>query len=148
MFFSPMERIQKMKPSHNTMIHFYQHLGKLFYGVASIDNTVRKEEITKLKGIIKKEWLPLEDSLNEFGDDAAYQIEIVFDWLVENDWNIGEVISDFETFRKEHPHLFTPKVNSLILKTSKAIANSFLGENKSEHVLIHKINQILTQINN
>ena len=134
-----------MKPSHQTMIHFYQHLGKLFYGVASVDKTVRKEEIAQLNETIKKEWLPLENSLSEFGDDAAYQIEIVFDWLVENDWNIGKTIPDFEDFKKEHPHLFTPQVNDLILKTAKAITHSFSGKNKSESILIDQLKGVLYQ---
>lgn len=126
------------------MIHFYQQLGKVFYGVASADKTVRKEEIAKLKEIVKKEWVPIENTFNEFGDDSAYQIEIVFDWLVENDWNIGKVIPNFKIYRKEHPSLFTPQVNSLILKTAKAIADSFSGENKSESVLITELSDILS----
>jgi hypothetical protein len=134
-----------MKPSHQTMIHFYQHLGKLFYSFASVDKTVRKEEIAQLNEIVKKEWLPLENSFSEFGDDAAYQIEIVFDWLVENDWKIGETIPDFEGFKKEHPSLFTPQVNDLILKTAKAITNSFSGKNKSESVFIDKLRDVLYQ---
>ena len=134
-----------MKPSPNTMIHFYQHLGKLFYSVASVDGAVHEEEITKLKEIVKKEWVPIENTFNEFGDDTAYQIEIVFDWLVENNWSIGKIIPDFEIFKKEHPHLFTPQVNDLILKTAKAITNSFSGKNKSESVLINKLREILYQ---
>ena len=134
-----------MKASHQTMIHFYQNLGKLFFSVASVDKTVRKEEITQLKEIVKKEWLPLENSFSEYGDDSAYQIEIIFDWLVENDWTIGKTIPDFEGFKKEHPSLFTPQVNDLILKTAKAITNSFSGKNKSESVLIDKLRGVLYQ---
>ena len=134
-----------MKPSRQTMIHFYQQLGKLFFSFASVDKTVREEEIAQLKKIVKKEWLPLENSLNEFGDDAGYQIEIVFDWLVENDWNIGKIIPDFEIFKKEHPHLFTSQVNDLILKTAKAITNSFSGKSKSESVLINQLRGVLYQ---
>ena len=134
-----------MKPSSQTMIHFYQQLGKLFYSAASVDNTVHEDEMVQLKEIVKKEWLPLENSLSEFGDDAAYQIEIVFDWLVENDWNIGKIIPDFEIFKKEHPHLFTPQLNDLILKTAKAITNSFSGKNKSESVLIDQLRGVLYQ---
>ena len=134
-----------MKPSRQTIIHFYQQLGKLFFSVASVDKTVREEEIAQLKEIVKKEWLPLENSFSEFGDDAAYQIEIVFDWLVENDWNIGKIVPDFEDFKKEHPHLFTHQVNDLILKTAKEITNSFSGKNKSESVLIEKLRDVLFQ---
>lgn len=134
-----------MKPSHQTMLHFYQQLGKLFYSVASVDKTVRQEEIAQLNEIVKKEWLPLENNLSEFGDDAAYQIEIVFDWLVENDWKTGKIIPNFENFKKEHPSLFTPQVNDLILKTARAITHSFSEENKSESLLIEKLRNILHQ---
>ncbi len=134
-----------MKPSHQTMTLFYQQLGKLFYSVASVDKTVREEEIVQLNEIVKKEWLPLENSHNEFGDDDAYQIEIIFDWLVENDWKTGKIIPNFESFKKEHPSLFTPQVNGLILKTAKAISHSFSEENKSESVLIEKLKDILHQ---
>ena len=134
-----------MKPSHQTMIHFYQQLGKLFFSVASVDGTVRKEEIAQLNEIVQKEWVPIETNLNEFGDDAAYQIEIVFDWLIEEDGNTGKVIPDLLYFKKEHPSLFTPQVNDLILKTAKAIANSFSEKNKSESVLIEKLRDVLYQ---
>ena len=127
------------------MISFYQQLGKVFYSVAAVDKTVREEEIAKLKEIVKKEWLPIEDSLNEFGDDSAYQIEIIFDWLVRNHWNADEVIPDFEIFRKEHPNLFTAEVNALILKTTNAIAESFSRKNKPEQVLINELSDILQQ---
>ncbi|WP_243699444.1 hypothetical protein [Flavobacterium caseinilyticum] len=134
-----------MKPAHQTMTHFYEHLGKVFYSIAAIDKTVRTEEIEKLKQIIRTEWLPLENSFNEFGDDTAYQIEIVFDWLVENEWVFDQVIPDFKIFRAEHQHLFTPEINTLILKTANAIASSFSGKNKSEHVLISQLSVILFQ---
>jgi hypothetical protein len=133
-----------MKPSHQTMTHLYEHLGKVFYSIAAIDKIVRKEEIDILKQIIKTEWLPFENTFNEFGDDSAYQIEIVFDWLVANKWDFDPVLSDFKIFRKEHQSLFTSAVNALILKTAKAIATSFSGKNKSEHVLISELNAILS----
>lgn len=134
-----------MKPSESTMIHFYQQLGKVFYSIATVDKIIRKEEFAQLKKIVKKEWLPLEDSLTEFGDDSAYQIEIVFDWLVATGWDFEQVIPDFKFFRNEHQHLFTPEINALILKTANAIATSFSGKNKSEHVLISQLNSILLQ---
>ena len=127
------------------MIHFYQQLGKLFYSVASVDKAVREEEIRQLNEIVKKEWLPLESTFTEFGDDAAYQIEIVFEWLLENDWKIDKAFTDFKSFRKEHPSLFTPQVNDLILKTAQAIVDSFSGKNKSELALINELSGILHQ---
>ena len=132
-----------MKPSHQTITHLYEHLGKVFYTIAAIDKSIRKEEIAKLKEIVKKEWLPLENTFNEFGDDTAYEIEIVFDWLVANKWDFEQAIQNFKFFRQEHPRLFTADVIALILKTANAIATSFSGKSKSEHVLISQLNSIL-----
>jgi len=42
-----------MKPSSQTMLHFYQQLGKLFYSIAAVDGTVREEEIKKLIEIVR-----------------------------------------------------------------------------------------------
>ena len=132
-----------MEPSHQTMTHLYEHLGKVFYCIAAIDKIIREEEIEKLKQIIKTEWLPLENSFNEFGDDTAYEIEIVFDWLVANEWELEQVMPDFKIFRAEHQHLFTQEINVLILKTVNAVASSFSEKNKSEHVLINELTFIL-----
>ena len=134
-----------MKPSDQTMIRFYQQLGKVFYSIAAVDKTVREEEIAQLKKIIKTEWLPFENTFNAFGDDSAYQIEIVFDWLLANESDFEQVIPDFESFRKEHKSLFTPQANALILKTAKQIAASFSGKNKPESVLINQLSGILSK---
>ncbi|WP_369752755.1 hypothetical protein AB3G34_13690 [Flavobacterium sp. WC2409] len=134
-----------MEPSDKTMVRFYQLLGKLFYCIAAADNTIRKEEINQLKKIVQKEWLPLENTFDEFGSDSGYQIEIVFDWLINNQWDIENVFFDFKIFREEHQHLFTTTIKELILKTAEAIAKSFSGKNKSESVLISKLIVILQE---
>ena len=127
------------------MIRFYQQLGKVFYTIAAVDNTVHKEEIDKLKKIIKTEWLPLEDSHDQFGSDSAFEIEIVFDWLVANNWEHTQTLSDFEFFIKEHKSLFTEQTKSLIIKTAEAIANSFAKKNKAEHVIISQLKMAFEQ---
>lgn len=88
---------------------------------------------------------PLENTFNEFGDDTAYEIEIVFDWLAANKWDFKTIIPDFKIFRKEHERLFTPEIIALILKTANAIATSFSGKNKTEHIFISELKNILQQ---
>lgn len=134
-----------MKPSNNTMISFYQQLGKIFYSMAAIDKKVRGEEITKLKEILRKEWVPLENSVDEFGTDSAFQIEIVFDWLLENNWDPKLAIDELKSFKQEHSRLFTDAVKQLILKTANAIGSSFSGMNKAELVFLTELKIILTQ---
>ncbi len=137
-----------MKNSEATLKHFYQQLGQLFYSLASIDKKVNKTEIIRLKQIINQEWLPLENTLDEFSSDAAFQIEIVFDWLVDNNWNTKDAIPEFVEFKKEHESVFTNTIIELILKTSREIASSFNNINKLEQVFINQLDGILTNSTN
>lgn len=129
-------------------VKLYQNLGKLFYSVASADQKVNEAEANKLKEIIKKHWLDLDDAEDQFGSDAAYQIEIIFDELNAND-NLQysqTFYNDFVTYKNEQPHLFTNKLNKLIMKTANEIAQSFAGKNKSELIILAKLNLELKKL--
>ena len=130
-----------MKPSDKTMTLFYQKLGKLFYSLSLADGKIQQEEIAELKKIVRKEWVTLEDSIDSFQTDTAYQI--VFDWLIEKKGDSKQLIADFKQFQKEHKSLFTKRINELILKTIKAIAASFYRKNKSEQLLMNELDSLL-----
>ncbi|RSK40427.1 hypothetical protein [Mangrovimonas spongiae] len=133
-----------MKSEKTMSLRFYQNLGKLFYAVAAVDKTVREQEINELKKLVKKEWLSVDDLEDEFGTDAAYQIAIVFDWLINNEHpNSATYYNDFISYKQEQEHLFTKKVKQLIFKTAQAIAESFSGKNKSELMLLAKLSMDL-----
>ena len=118
---------------------FYQHLGKLFYAMAMADRQVRPGEVEKLREDVRKYWLQLDDTKDEFGTDAAYQIEIVFDWLQEEEEDSAAYYKAFELFYREHPEKFNHTVKALIMRTCNDIAASFAGKNKSELVLLGKL---------
>ncbi|RDY58452.1 hypothetical protein [Flagellimonas nanhaiensis] len=124
---------------------FYQSLGKLFYAVAMADNKVRPVEVTRLRKYVRQNWLDVDDYEDEFNTDSAYQIEIVFDWLENEEKDDEEYFSEFKEFYKEHPKKFTPELKSLILETAEAIASSFAGKNKSEMLIIFRLKQLLAK---
>lgn len=126
-----------------TADQFYIHIGKLFYAVAAADKVVRKEEIKTMKEIVKREWIKIDDFKDEFGADAAFQIEIIFDWLNENQPEAGLAFSEFEEYLEEHKKQFTPRVKQLLWDTSNAIAASFAGKNKSEVGILSKLKIVL-----
>jgi hypothetical protein len=127
--------------SERYSIAFYQALGKLFYAIASADKHVHLKEYNKLKDIVKNEWLPVDDYEDDFNTDAAYQIEIVFDWLNKHEeLHPYQWFNEFLDFKKEHEKLFTDHIKHLILKTANAIAYSFSGKNKSELIMLTKLN--------
>ena len=137
--------ISKMveKRKHMTL-KFYQNLGKLFYAVAAVDNTVEDIEFAKLKELVKAQWLKLDTIEDVFGTDAAYQIEIVFDWLnAQGNLNAKACFDDFIAYKNKQKHLFTDNAKQLILKTARAIATSFLGINKSELIFLANLDMEL-----
>jgi hypothetical protein len=132
-----------MKVTADTMNHFYQNLGKLFFAIAAADQKVTPEEVSVVKNHVTAHWLDLEDSMDYFGSDAAHQIEIVFDYLVDEMPDAETCYRDFADFRKKHDSVFKPEVKDLVWKTSEAIASSFNGKNKSELVMLSRLAQLL-----
>lgn len=119
---------------------FYKNLGKLFYAIAAADNEVRDVELDKLKELVKKYWLEADIVNGIYISDAAYQIEIIFDWLnKEKKIDAKTCYHDFVRYKKAQSHLFTETVKKLILKTAHAIAASFSGLNKSELIMLAKL---------
>lgn len=118
---------------------FYQNMGRLFYAVAMADRSIHIKELEKLKKFIRQYWLDVDTVEDEYGEDAAFQIETVFDWLLEYEKGSQACFEEFEAFYKEHHKVFTPYIKVLILDTAHAIAASFSGKNKAELVLLGKL---------
>jgi|SaaInl6LU_22_DNA_1037377.scaffolds.fasta_scaffold00169_32 hypothetical protein len=137
-------KIDKMMTKTKMTIQFYRNLGKLFYAIAAIDGNVRLVEIEKLKEFVKEHWLDIDDIEDVFGTDAAYQIEVVFDWLnYDEEIDINACYNDFVVYKNKQSHLFTDEVKKLILKTGSGIAHAFSGINKSELMLMARLDMEL-----
>lgn len=128
-------------------LDFYRNLGKLFYALAAIDGTVNPIEFDTLKSVIKEQWLDLGPLEDDYGTDAAYVIEVVFNWLSADDHENAEVcFEDFVAFKDAQSHLFTDEVKKLILKTGSKVVHAFSGINKSELILMAKLDMELKKI--
>ncbi|WP_299535885.1 hypothetical protein [Ulvibacterium sp.] len=134
-----------MTYQESTQNKMYQNLGKLFYAVAMADKNVRPKEVATLREAVREQWLDVDEAEDEFGTDAAYQIEIVFDWLHNEESDGDSYFKEFKYFFKEHRSLFTKRISEQIYKTARAIAVSFAGTNKSELVLLTKLKMLLEQ---
>ena len=90
-----------MKPSQETIMDFYQNLGKLFYAIAAADNHVDEAEFNALKETVKNEWTKVDPVDDDFHTDAAYQIETVFDWLNNEGFSDSKTCyTEFLDFKK------------------------------------------------
>lgn len=136
-----------MKNTLDRELHqkFYQNMGRLFYAIAAADGIVRKEELDSLKGIVREEWLDLDDYTDEFGTDSAFQIEIIFEWLDANKPDPQEAFQNFLEFHAENKTLFNKQINEKILGASRKIAAAFRGKNKSELVMLARLQSVLNK---
>ncbi|WP_394973047.1 hypothetical protein [uncultured Croceitalea sp.] len=130
-----------MRTSYSNTVgnKFYQKIGNLFFAISMADGSVHTKEIDKLKAMVREKWIPLDDIEDEYGTDSAFQIEIVFDWLLENEKTGSECFKEFNDFYQEHKTIFTDKIKKLIIETSASIASSFAGKNKSELMMLGKL---------
>jgi hypothetical protein len=123
---------------------FYQHLGNLLYSVSGIDGSIRPEEINKVKQLITRELLTLEDSVDEFGTDAAFLAEFQFDYCLENNVNPKESYDQFVHFFRENKNAISEGLRNMIFRITAAVAASFNGFNKKELIFLEDLKKDLS----
>lgn len=123
----------------------YENLGKLFYAIAMADSRVHAKEVSKLRSFIRKYWLEVDELEDEFGTDAAFQIESVFDWALDKESDSEVCFDEFKEFYKDNSNMFSKFIKVLILDTANAISNSFSGKNKAELVMLGKLELLLKE---
>lgn len=135
-----------MDTASSLEMSFYQKLGRLFYAVAAADKVVHQKEFETLKELVKDHWTAASELEDSFHSHAAFQIEIVFDWLEYQHLPASEAFKDFKYFLKEHPSLFTDDRKKRIWNTANAIAGAFSGKNKSELIMLTKLQLALSKV--
>jgi uncharacterized tellurite resistance protein B-like protein len=125
---------------------FYSELGKLLYAVSDIDGTLSKAEKNKLQEIVKKELVPAETHVDDFGTNTAFYSEIEFDFMDEE---IGDAVTAFESFIdfvEDHHTAFDAQTKKASLHVMKELADAYYGTNKKEKELIQKATKLLNKI--
>ncbi|GAL88553.1 hypothetical protein [Jejuia pallidilutea] len=119
---------------------FYKVLGQLFYGIAAADKKVLAEEYYALKKILETEW-PMADAFKNSTTSVDIQhILTEFKTLYKKEQVAPETwLEAFFSFKKKNETLFTKSLNQLILNTAHTIANSFARKNKSELIMLAKL---------
>lgn len=136
-----------MNNSEKPQVLLYQEIGQLFYAIAAADKVVRKAEYEALKNLVKLEWSALDEYTDEFGVNAVYQMEIVFDWFNYEQLDADDCFKSFTQYYKDHKNIFSENQKQLLWKTANAIASSFAGKNKSELILLGKLHLLLQKEN-
>jgi hypothetical protein len=126
---------------------FYQKIGELFYAVAASDKVVKKAEYHALQNMVAKRWKDMDEFEDSFHTDAAYQIEIVFDWFDYEHLDADDCFESFKNYYVDHKSLFTEERKKLIWETADSIASSFSGKNKAELIMLAKIKLLFEKTN-
>lgn len=135
-----------MKSNIKTTQAFYHNLGKLFYAIAFSDKKVSQEEFKTLKQYIENYWLQYDNLTDIFDNDAAHLIEVVFEGVQFFNESSYDMYDAFIIYKNEQPHLFNDKVNHLILETARAIAYSYAQVNKSELIILNKLEMEINKL--
>lgn len=125
-----------MEIKHKITPKFYQNLAKLFFAISALNKQVYDKEFNKLKTLVKEQWRKNEG----VNDNTVIQIVSALDWLKKNEkLNSKLYVDDFVNYKNKYPDLFTADIKKWILETAHAIAVSFLGLNKSELIILAKL---------
>ncbi len=114
----------------NYPISFFESLGKLFYAVSATDGNIDENEIEIVSKLVNTLWEHAKNS---------EQIEITFNNMVLKNASSAECFKDFVSYKNKNKSLFTPELSGLIKEVSGAIASSFSKKNKSELILLAKL---------
>lgn len=128
-----------MDSKEHIAIVFYQHLGKLFYAIASIDKKIQKVEVEALKKEISIFHTNTNSSIFNANIDATHHITATFDILYFEAADAQTCFNDFIAFKKNYETLFTTSLKKEILEIAGKIAASFANLNKSELMLLAKL---------
>lgn len=123
--------------------NIYEKLGYLYYAIAAADKQVHPAEIEELRVLIAKEWLPLENSIDKYGTDAAHYISIAFEYLLSESIPASEAYGVFADYYEQHTAAFSQELKKRISTTASAIANAFASRNKNEQKYLDQLRRLL-----
>lgn len=122
---------------------FYKELGKLLYSIAKADGAIQYKEMEMIRQIVKEELVPLEDSVDEFGSDAAFYTEFEVETLEEMDIHVENVFFDFIKFMRETPYGKNPRIRQMCIRSIERVAEAYRGVTKVEQ---HMVDVLKTEL--
>ena len=118
---------------------FYTNISKLLYALAAIDGNINPGEFFTFKNSIEKDWAKIA---------SAKQINSVLDTfakLKSNNAQPEKCFDEFVTYKNLNEELFTETIKTTLLKTAGLIASSFSSKNKSELIMLARLDILFKQ---
>ena len=113
----------------------YQALAYLFYAVAMADRKIEMDELAALQKEIQTHWP---------GQDGTI-IAARFEGIMQHGLSAEEAFPHFEQYFLKHKAHIPSALRHTIFASADAIASAFARKNKSELVLLSKLQLLFTQ---
>ncbi|AUP81328.1 hypothetical protein [Flavivirga eckloniae] len=128
-----------MNADNSIAMLFYQNLGKLFYAVAFADKNIEAAEFDALKENVHHVHAILSLKHRVPKADAEHYIASTFNTMENENRTVESCYNDFMAFKRTNEPLFSKSLKIAILKTAGLIASAFSGKNKSELIMLAKL---------
>ncbi len=126
--------------------NFYSEIGKLLYAMAYIDGTISKQEKNVVLQKIRKELIPMEHRLDEFGTPLPYYIEAEFEFLDEQIIDAEPAFESFMDYIDEHHTAFDQRTLKVCMHLARAVARAFHQTNKKEKALLKRLEKLIAKL--
>jgi hypothetical protein len=120
-------------------VEFCQNLGKLFYAIALTDKSIREDEFISLKKNIPNLISSLSFIYNGSNVDIEHHVISTFNTLDLESYNAQACFNDFIDYKRKNEGLFKKSIKQSLLKIASKIASSFSSQNKSELIMLAKL---------
>lgn len=125
---------------------FYAELGKLLYAMADVDKIISPAEKKAVYKIVRKELVPAEKHVDEFGTDIAFYAEIAFDYMDEEILGSESALHSFLDYIHGHQHLIDKHMRDTCIRIVDELAAAVHGKNEKERKLLHELKMKLKRI--
>lgn len=126
---------------------FYSEVGKLLYSISNIDGKINLNEKLALHAIVENEFITKINEKDQFGTLVGYYPEIEFEFLEEELVDPADALDSFIDYINEHHTALKKNELEICRKVIHQVANSSLGINKKEKLLLNKVDSAIERIN-
>ncbi|CAL2095645.1 conserved protein of unknown function [Tenacibaculum sp. 190130A14a] len=117
---------------------FYIAITHLFYSFSMIDKTITIQEKKEIVWAIKEEW-----ATNEYGFNSEELIYETMRNLINGNLSAEKAYDFFKSFFLTNNSFFNNEVNIELLDTCYKICNANNSKNKSELILLAKLQKLI-----
>lgn len=123
---------------------YYRQMGNLLYCIAAVDGSVAPKEWKELRRLVKEDLAPIEDSVDDFGTDEAFDVEFQFDMLEGNNVPASEAWEEFSDYLEANKAKLPEVDRNRFLNCAEKVAASFHGISKAENEILNKLRKKLS----